>query len=352
VSISKSLLKWFDKHGRHDLPWQHKINPYRVWISEIMLQQTQVSTVIPYFNRFMQAFPHIKALAKAPEDEVLHLWTGLGYYARARNLHKTAKKIAEEFKGIFPNHFEALLTLPGIGRSTAGAILSIAFKIRTPILDGNVRRVLSRLACIEGPYNNKEIEKKLWDLAEAYTPHNRIEDYTQAIMDLGAELCTRSQPNCTSCPLKKQCLAFETNRVTEFPSPKIKSALKVRKVTLLILVNEQGQILLEKRPAQGIWGSLWSLPEYTGPKTQINAFCLNAQGCEVLSKPIALTSFRHTFTHFHLDISPLLLQIKKTSTKLTHEKICYSLSKPVKLGLAAPVKKILEELTHNLKKTI
>jgi A/G-specific adenine glycosylase len=347
--LSKLLLKWFDQHGRHDLPWQQKINPYRVWVSEIMLQQTQVSTVIPYFNRFMQAFPTINALAKAPEDEVLHLWTGLGYYARARNLHKTAKRVTEEFKSIFPNTLETLITLSGIGRSTAGAILSIAFKIRTPILDGNVRRVLSRLYCVEGPYNNKEIDQTLWTLAEANTPHDRIEDYTQAIMDLGAELCTRSRPNCPSCPLKKQCLAFETNRVGEFPSPKIKAVLKVRRVTLLILVNEKSEILLEKRPAKGIWGSLWSLPEHTGPKTKIKDFCLNEQDCEVISKPITLPSFRHTFTHFHLDIEPVQVQIKasRKETLETNQKIWYSLAKPVKLGLAAPVKKILEELNKN-----
>ncbi len=342
----KKLLKWFDQHGRHDLPWQKNINPYRVWVSEIMLQQTQVATVIPYYNRFMDAFPDVQSLAKAPEDEILHLWTGLGYYARARNLHKSAKKIVTEFNGTFPKDLETISSLPGIGRSTAGAVLSIALKTRAPILDGNVRRVLSRLHCVEGTYNNKNTQNKLWELAEAYTPFERIADYTQAIMDLGAGLCTRRTPNCLNCPLKTDCQAFQTNRVEEFPNAKTSTMLKVKKIKLLILMNSKKEILLEKRPAQGIWGSLWSLPEYNGTITKIKDFCYAKQNCEVFSKTKALPSFRHTFSHFHLDISPLFIQVKQKNHSLmeANQKVWYSLEKPAKIGLAAPVKKILDEL--------
>jgi A/G-specific adenine glycosylase len=321
LNFSRIVLQWFKKHGRKDLPWQKNISPYRVWISEIMLQQTQVSTVIPYFERFMKKFPDIKSLAKAPEDQVLHLWTGLGYYARARNLHKAAKIVVREFDSVFPNTLETLQLLPGIGRSTAGAILSIAFQKPAPILDGNVKRVLARFLAT----NNLET---LWKTAELYTPKKNSHHYAQAMMDLGAMICTRTKPKCDSCPLIKNCEASLTDRISEFPGKKATKTIPVKETILLILKNKSGQVLLEKRPSTGIWGGLWSLPEFDSEASILKQY-------KGIKKLKALKSFRHTFSHYHLDIYPVEAQWEdKAGT-------WFDPQKPSKLGLSAPVKKIL-----------
>ncbi|HEV2613549.1 MAG TPA: A/G-specific adenine glycosylase [Gammaproteobacteria bacterium] len=323
-NFSHTILKWFSKHGRKDLPWQKDISPYRVWISEIMLQQTQVNTVIPYYEKFMKRFPDVKSLAKAHEDQVLHLWTGLGYYARARNLHKAAKIIMTEFNHQFPNTLETLQLLPGIGRSTAGAILSIAFQKPAPILDGNVKRVLSRFLAI----NNIDM---LWTHAEAYTPKKNPHQYAQAMMDLGAMICTRTKPKCELCPLEKHCEASLTDRIGEFPGKKATKTLPIKQVVLLVLKNKQGEVLLEKRPSTGIWGGLWSLPEFPDEQAIIKQY----KGLKRLKK---LASFRHTFSHYHLDITPIEGQIGRI---FDEKGVWFDPEKPSKLGLSAPVKKIL-----------
>lgn len=343
--FSKTLLAWFDQNGRKNLPWQLNISPYRVWISEIMLQQTQVATVIPYYEKFIASFPDLNTLAMSPLDSVLHLWTGLGYYARARNIHKTANLIASNFEGIFPNDFTSLLSLPGIGRSTAGAILSIAFQKATPILDGNVKRVLTRYHGIEGFPGQKHTENKLWSLAAIHTPAKRCADYTQAIMDLGATICTRTKPNCLACPLKVNCVAYLEDKTQELPCPKKKPTLPIRNTQFLILQKQDGTVLLEKRPPVGIWGGLWSFPECN--VEDITDYCVNKFGYA----PHTMTKdkpFRHTFSHFHLDIMPIYLNGDTTSLRVMEDEYlwCSPTCLP-KVGLAAPVKSLLQ---HNLNK--
>jgi A/G-specific adenine glycosylase len=344
--FSQRLLSWFDAEGRTDLPWQHNKTPYRVWVSEIMLQQTQVSTVIPYFNRFMQQFPTITTLAEAKEDTVLHLWTGLGYYNRARNLQKTAKIIVTEYDSQFPTELNELIKLPGVGRSTAGAILSIAFNKPTAILDGNVKRVLTRLHGITGWSGKKEITEQLWTLAEQYTPKNRIADYTQAIMDLGATLCVRSKPRCTECPLQKYCSAYAQGIENMVPVAKPKKTIPIRQATLLILQKNNHFIFLEKRPPTGVWASLWSLPEIKGAPSsaEIKKFCKQRFQFQ-LDKLVHGDSFRHTFSHFHLDITPIWARVKATPSKIMEEghQIWYNLQQSQEIGLPAPVKLLLEK---------
>lgn len=339
-NFSDALLTWFDQFGRKNLPWQEDISPYRVWISEIMLQQTQVATVIPYFNKFIADFPQVKKLAQATLDSVLHLWTGLGYYARARNLHQTAAIITQEFNQIFPNDLTQLVSLPGIGRSTAGAILSIAFNKPTPILDGNVKRVLTRYHALSAA-SDKSLTSKLWDLATEYTPQERCAEYTQAIMDLGATVCTRSKPNCLSCPLQFNCKAYQENKVANFPQKRIKTKLPTRTIQFLILCNEFDQILLEKRSLMGIWGGLWSFPEYD-QDDWLN-YCEHKFNCEVVCHTKG-TQFRHTFSHFHLDIEPLFIRIRKQRLNvMERDVIWYSPTDSLRVGVAGPVKKLLQE---------
>ncbi len=299
--FTNNLLNWHSQHGRNHLPWQKNISPYRVWLSEIMLQQTQVTTVIPYFQRFTQRFNNVHALAAAPIDEILHLWTGLGYYARARNLHKCAQIISQKYHGIFPPSINELNALPGIGRSTAGAIASISMHIRAPILDGNVKRVLTRYFAIAGAPNLKQVENQLWRLSEQLLPTDNLPIYTQAIMDLGATICTRSKPNCTICPQEQSCIAHAQGTPEAYPTPKPKKH-KPNKQTYMLLLQANGQLLLEKRPDKGIWGGLWSLPEI--PKTdELPNF--NAENTQLLP------TFKHSFTHYHLHISPLLINLKQ-----------------------------------------
>ena len=341
--FQRAVLAWYDEHGRKDLPWQKKITPYRVWISEIMLQQTQVSTVIPYFERFMQRFPDVATLAAAPSDEVLHHWTGLGYYARARNLHKASKQIVNEFAGKFPKDIESLISLPGIGRSTAGAIASISMQLRAPILDGNVKRVLSRFYAIAGWPGERAVEQQLWRVAEELTPEDRLRDYTQVMMDLGATLCTRSKPRCSECPLQKQCIAHRNSTQHEYPGRKPKKTIPVKSTVMLLLENADGAILLEQRPPSGLWGGLWCPPQTDSHDDIAQTLkSLNLSGDNI----VTLTPFRHTFSHFHLDITPIRIRVRPNERSVAdalHQRWILAHS-PGRLGLAAPVKKLLSQL--------
>lgn len=341
-SFSQLLLNWYASHGRHDLPWQQNRTLYRVWVSEIMLQQTQVATVIPYFERFMSRFPDIQTLASAKQDEVLHLWTGLGYYARARNLHKAAQIIRDEYANQFPEEFERVLALPGIGRSTAGAILAQALGQQHVILDGNVKRVLTRLYAVEGWPGKKEIENQLWALAESLTPETQLTDYTQAIMDLGATACAR-KPNCPTCPVINLCAAHQQGDVTNYPTPKKRKALPVKTTHMLVLQNDEGEVMLEQRPASGIWGGLWSLPEFSENSIDnVQKWCEQQLGLlidSIESQPL----FRHTFSHFHLDITPVACRLKNPANQVMEatNRVWYNTQRPESLGLPAPVVKIL-----------
>ncbi len=346
MSFTQQLLAWFDDHGRKDLPWQQQISPYRVWISEIMLQQTQVSTVIPYFQRFMERFPDINGLAKAPQDEVLALWTGLGYYARARNLHKAAQLISEQYQGRFPETLDEVVALPGIGRSTAGAILSISHQQRHPILDGNVKRVLTRYHAIQGWPGQSAIEKLLWQRADEHTPKQRNADYTQAIMDLGATLCRRSKPACPHCPVQAGCQGFAQDLVTQLPTPKPKKQTPVRSTVMLLVTNTEGHVLLQQRPPSGIWGGLWSFPELdTGTAADIEHWCQQQLGRNVTALQ-RWPALRHTFSHFHLDIKPVVLRthVCRNTVRDDAGQIWHPPAQTPHFGLATPVKQLLEQL--------
>lgn len=344
--FQKLLLTWFDQHGRKDLPWQKNKTPYRVWVSEIMLQQTQVTTVIPYFQRFMTRFPDVQSLAVASEDDVLHHWTGLGYYTRARNLHRAAKIILEKFHGKFPSKLIELEELPGIGRSTAGAIISIAFKKPAAILDGNVKRVLTRLYGITEWPGEKKTTELLWSIAEKNTPLLRTADYSQAIMDLGATLCVRGKPNCERCPFVKNCVAHSQGIEKQLPKSKPKKTIPIREKIFIILRKNQDCVLLEKRASTGVWGNLWSLPEADVDKQNVIAE-LCQQRFNIKIEQVKLhPSLRHTFSHFHLDITPVVASVAKSSTKIMEDngRIWYNLRNPQKIGLPAPVKSLLEKL--------
>ncbi len=304
-------MAWQRQHGRHDLPWQGTKDPYRIWVSEIMLQQTQVGAVTGYFERFMQRFPEVKSLAEASEEEVLRLWSGLGYYARARNLHKAARMIMENHKGSFPRSAEEMCELPGIGRSTAAAIAAFAFGEHGAILDGNVKRVLARQFGIDGFPGAAKVEAQLWALAADLLPAAEIEVYTQGLMDLGATVCTRSKPQCVACPVSKGCVALHTGRVRELPSPRPKKAHPTRQATWLVLWHG-GQVLLERRPSAGIWGGLWSFPEFDG--RDVAQECLIRFGC-VISGHREMPSFAHGFTHFRLEISPLVCDVRTLESR-------------------------------------
>ncbi|RPD88041.1 A/G-specific adenine glycosylase [Luteimonas sp. 100069] len=302
------LLAWFDVHGRHDLPWQHPRTPYRVWLSEIMLQQTQVRVVIPYFERFVAALPDVQALASAPQDTVLALWSGLGYYARARNLHAAAQRCVDMHGGDLPRDPVALLELPGIGRSTAGAILSQAWGDPFAILDGNVKRVLARRHAVEGWPGQPKVETRLWAIAEGLLPANRLADYTQAQMDFGATLCTRHNPACLLCPVNADCAAFLQGRVDELPTPRPAKALPEREASVLLLEDGQGRVLLEKRPPTGVWASLWSLPQADDDAQALDWLAGQSPGIVDpvdVDSPRRLQPVQHGFTHFRLRLQPL-----------------------------------------------
>ncbi len=344
-NFAPRVLAWFDEHGRKTLPWQENKTPYRVWISEIMLQQTQVTTVIPYYHKFMASFPSVEALAQAEQDEVLAHWSGLGYYARARNMHKAAKMLVDEFDSEFPQSVEGVCELPGIGRSTAAAILSISRGVQAAILDGNVKRVLSRFHAVPTWPGEKKTENAMWELAESYMPSERCGDYTQAMMDLGATLCTRSKPQCLLCPLESDCEGRQTPDPTQFPIRKPKKAAKPEKsIQLLVLMNQQEQLLLEKRPQTGIWGGLWSLPELASDESIV--LHIEQRFSTQVSSVIPLSSFRHTFSHYHLDISPSQIQMAAANWIMEGDKYqWFSQQEALALGLPAPVRSILEKIT-------
>ena len=344
--FSSAVLEWYDRNGRHDLPWQQDINPYRVWVSEIMLQQTQVSTVLNYFDRFMAALPTVQALAEAPEDEVLHLWTGLGYYTRARNLQKTARIVMAEHGGEFPHDVEKLVELPGIGLSTAGAIASISMGLRAPILDGNVKRVLARYTAQEGYPGEPKVAKALWATAERLTPQTRVNHYTQAMMDLGATLCTRSKPSCLLCPLEKSCEAHMLGLEIRYPIAKPRKAVPQRATLMPLLANREGAILLYRRPSSGLWGGLWSLPQLDDLNDLDH---LADQHALHLLGRRQLPALTHTFSHFQLAIDPWLVQVEQTAHHVAEaDWLWYNLATPPRLGLAAPVKKLLQHAADAL----
>ena len=336
--FAQRVLDWYDGHGRHDLPWQQDMTPYRVWVSEIMLQQTQVATVIPYYQRFMAELPTVEALAAAEEDQVLHLWTGLGYYSRARNLHKAARQVVSQHDGEFPRSVEALAELPGIGRSTAGAVASLSMGIRAPILDGNVKRVLARFAAVEGWPGEKAVHDRLWRMAERLTPQHRVAHYTQAMMDLGATLCTRSNPSCLLCPLGDGCEARVLGEPTRYPGSKPRKALPVRSCVMPLLLNADGSVWLQRRPSSGLWGGLWCPPQLDD-ESQLAPLLDGLQLAVHQRQDMA--PLRHTFSHFHLDIQPVLLCVSGPAGVAESGQVWYNLRQPEPLGLAAPVKKLL-----------
>jgi A/G-specific adenine glycosylase len=345
--LPRRLLRWFERHGRHDLPWQQNPTPYRVWVSEIMLQQTRVATVIPYFERFLARFPGVTALADAPEDEVLHLWSGLGYYARARNLHRAARQIRDLHGGKFPDTLDEALALPGIGRSTAGAVLSLALGQPLPILDGNVKRVLARCYALDGWPGESAVQRRLWELAEELTPAKRTAEYNQAIMDLGAEICLPTHPRCEECPVEPLCRARREGDPARYPTPRAAQTLPIRATRMLVIRNRAGDILLEKRPPAGIWGGLWSLPECAPPCTP-PAWCrehLGAEGRKVASHP----PFRHTFSHFHLEIEPVELALKAGAGRVMEGagQVWYNPKRPDARGIPAPVARIIRQIAKN-----
>jgi A/G-specific adenine glycosylase len=342
-NFASSLLNWHQNHGRHDLPWQHPRTPYQVWVSEIMLQQTQVNTVITYFNAFMHRFPTLGDLANAHSAQVMQLWAGLGYYSRARNLHKSAQICLTQFGAQLPATYIELLTLPGIGRSTAGAILSQAHGLPYAILDGNVKRVLTRFHAISGDVNAGAVQTQLWQLAESHLPATNLADYTQALMDLGATLCTRSKPDCARCPLADHCQALQSNNVANFPSKKVRKKIPKRETYALILLSENNEILLEQRPNHGIWGGLFSLPEASDV---LQAQIITKQFILRSEKYAQLTTITHQFSHFQLAIQPLIwrncackAQIRDNNRYqwVVREQLSH-------IGLPAPIKKLLQDL--------
>ncbi len=342
--FARRVLAWFDLHGRKDLPWQQPRTPYRVWVSEIMLQQTQVATVIPYFNRFLERFPDLESLASAPLDEVLHHWSGLGYYARARNLHRCAEAVYGRHGGAFPPEQSALEALPGIGRSTAGAIRSLGLGRVAAILDGNVKRVLARCFAVDGWPGSAAISQRLWSLSESLTPGERCADYNQAMMDLGATVCRRSRPVCSACPLAGDCKALLEGRPEAYPGAKPRKSTPVKGARMLILSDPQGRVLLQRRPPSGIWGGLWSLPECPS-ETSPDRWCRERLGVEI-GPPHPLPVRRHTFSHFRLDIEPIRARIKNPRRCVMdgEEWVWYNLTQPDNRGLAAPIARILQEL--------
>ena len=344
--IAPRLLAWFDRHGRHDLPWQHPRTPYRVWLSEIMLQQTQVSVVTGYFDRFVGALPDLPALASAPQDEVLALWSGLGYYARARNLHAAAKRCVEVHDGALPRDLDALVGLPGIGRSTAGAILSQAWGDPAPILDGNVKRVLCRLFGIDGWPGQPAVEKQLWTIAERLLPSSRLADWTQAQMDFGATLCTRANPACAICPLQDVCVARREGRIAELPAAKPGKPLPQRETGMLILEDANNRVLLQRRPSTGVWAALWSLPQHEDIADARAWFERHVDGDFATAHP--LPALEHGFSHYRLRIHPHRITVNGLRATVGDNADLRWATRPDldAIGLPAPVRKLLQERTE------
>jgi A/G-specific adenine glycosylase len=348
--FAQRLLDWYDRHGRHDLPWQRDATPYHVWLSEIMLQQTQVATVIPYYERFTARFPTLADLARADIDEVLHHWSGLGYYARGRNLHRAARHLVAEYGGEFPADLEALQTLPGVGRSTAGAILSSALGGRAAILDGNVKRVLARYHAVTGWPGQTAVARQLWALAEEHTPRTRVADYTQAIMDLGATLCTRTRPACARCPQAMDCAAHAAGRQADFPGRKPRKTLPTRRTVFVVAATPDGGMFLQRRAASGLWGGLWCFPEVEDEPAAI-AYCRTSLGAEV-SGAQALAPLRHSFSHYHLEISPLLLTLSRHPGAISEGDAlcCWPGDALPAVGIAAPVRRVWQAAAQVLER--
>ncbi len=338
----ESLLAWFAHSGRHDLPWQHNPTPYRVWVSEIMLQQTQVATVIPYYERFMERFPDLPALAAATADDVMACWSGLGYYARARNLHRAAQQIVADHQGELPHQLEQLLALPGIGRSTAGAILSLSLGQRQPILDGNVKRVLARCFAVAGWPGHSAVAKRLWALSERLTPEHRVAHYNQAMMDLGATLCGRSCPDCEHCPLREMCLGHAEGNPAAYPGSRAGAPLPLRAGRFLLIEDGRGALWLQRRPPSGIWGGLWSLPECP-PEVDPVAWCRRhlGWGVDLLQE---LEPREHRFSHFRLQLLPCRLRLNNCTDSVMDatEGLWYNGLSDNQPGLAAPIARIIE----------
>jgi A/G-specific adenine glycosylase len=346
-NFSSHIIDWQRTHGRHDLPWQGA-DVYCVWLSEVMLQQTQVATVIPYYQRFMSAFPTIAALAAAIEEQVLSHWSGLGYYARGRNLHRAAQIIVEQYEGEFPREFEKILALPGIGRSTAAAICALAFHQHHAILDGNVKRVLLRYCGIEGWSGDKKITDQLWQHAESLLPaveNGEIAAYTQALMDMGAMICTRSKPKCGVCPLKSDCVALATERVHQLPTPRPRKTMPQRHSTFLLLLHDN-DIFLEKRAPQGVWGGLWCPPQLDDVSAALK-WCAQ-QGVEAECANKVLPTFTHTFTHFKLHITPLLLKVGAKPQQAQQSKsVWLNVEAALDNAIPTPVRQMLMQLIAN-----
>ena len=340
--FANAIIAWQKQHGRHDLPWQNTVNPYAIWVSEIMLQQTQVAAVIDYYGNFMRRFPTIAALANATQEEVLQSWSGLGYYSRARNLHAAAQKIADDFGGAFPAEFDDILSLPGIGRSTAAAISTFALNAPQPILDGNVKRVFTRHFNIAGWPSAPKVAQQLWQIAERENPATNTIAYTQGMMDLGATLCTRTKPKCPACPVNASCAALEKNLTSQLPTPKPRKTLPEKSTTMLVIIN-QNEVLLEKRPQTGIWGGLWSLPEIDMHEIAIEV-AQSRLGLEVeAEEPLAIMN--HAFTHFKLAITPQpLLVIKQPLREQAPNMIWLPIDDAISAAIPTPVRKILQLL--------
>jgi len=344
--FAERLLAWFDVEGRHDLPWQHPRAAYRVWLAEVMLQQTQVTTVIPYFTRFVDRFPDFAALAAAPIDDVLALWAGLGYYARARNLHAAARAVVAEHGGVMPRSLDAVQALPGVGRSTAGAILAQAYGERHAILDGNVKRVLARHGAIAGWPGQPAVARELWALSERYLPTARLADYTQAIMDLGATLCSARAPACVRCPIAEDCAAYRSDRIAEFPASKPAKARPRRSCRVLLVEDAAGALLIERRPPAGIWGGLWCPPLCDDDDTPATVL---AERYGLQAEPIAtLPPLKHVFTHFELTLQPLRLRAKAADGVAEHaDRRWLKLHDREGHGLPAPIAIILNRLQED-----
>lgn len=342
-AFAPRLIAWQRAHGRHDLPWQRTRDPYRIWLSEVMLQQTQVATVIPYFARFLARFPDVASLAAAPLDDVLALWAGLGYYARARNLHRCAQVVVEQHNGEFPLDFEAMAALPGIGRSTAGAILAQAHGQRHAILDGNVRRVLARHAAIAGWPGVPAVQKQLWTLAERLLPHDRLADYTQALMDLGASICSARKPKCLLCPVSADCSARKTDTISQYPGAKPARERPQRYNTLLLIEDEAGRLLLERRPPSGLWGALWC-PPLLSDADPVPDDWLAAQGLQSRAQT-ALPPIAHAFTHFDLELQPLRMHASPADSVIRESRWQWiDAERLATLGLPAPIRRMLDSL--------
>ncbi len=340
--FARAVIAWQARHGRHDLPWQGTRDAYRIWLSEIMLQQTQVATVIPYYQRFVERFPDVAALAAAAEEEVLRLWSGLGYYSRARNLHRAARLVMERHGGVFPRHRAEIEALPGIGRSTAAAIAGFAFGARAAILDGNVKRVLARHFAVAGFPGDRAVEQELWQLAESLLPGDEIGPYIQGLMDLGATVCTTRAPGCERCPVQASCRAFGEDRVDQLPAPRPRKAVPQRSTGMLLLLKD-GDVLLQKRPPTGVWGGLWSLPEID-VQADVARVARLQYGCEIGAVE-HLGRLRHAFTHFTLDITPIVARVSAAQPRAAQPGLLWlALAEASDAAVPTPVRRLLGAL--------